>query len=60
MRELLDRLLATGRITPEAHQQRSTLLAVLRDVRRDERLRVGRRVFGELVERRLRRMARAA
>ena len=53
VRELLDRMLASGALTPEVYAQRSGMLAMLGGDRRDERLAVGRRVFGELVARKL-------
>jgi hypothetical protein len=60
VRELLDRMLASGILTPEVYAQRSRMLPMLRDDRRDERLAVGSRVFGELVQRKLDRLVRAA
>jgi len=60
VREILERLLASGQITPEVYAQRSTLLPILHDVHRDQRLHVGRRVFSDLVARRLSRLAHAA
>lgn len=60
VRELLDRMLATGSLTPEVYEKRSAMLPMLRDDRRDERLAVGRRVFGELVQRKLDRLVSAA
>jgi hypothetical protein len=57
---LLERLLARGAITPEVFQQRSALLPVLRDDRREERLRVARAVFSDLIEHRLEGLVRAA
>ncbi len=57
---LLDRMLERGTITREVYDQRSALLPVLRSDRREERLRVGRLVFSDLIERRLERLVRAA
>ena len=60
VRELLDRLLERGALTPEVYERRSAMLPMLRDDRRDERLAVGRRVFGDLVQRKLAILVRAA
>jgi hypothetical protein len=57
--ELLQRLLAGGSIDRETFEQRSAILPVLRDDRREARLRVGRAVFVDLVQERLARLARA-
>ena len=57
---LLERLLARGTITPEIYAERTQLLPALRTERRDERLRVGRYVFGDLVTRKLEHLVRAA
>jgi hypothetical protein len=57
---LLERLLARGTITPEIYAERTQLLPALRSERSDERLRVGRFVFGDLVTRKLERLVRAA
>jgi len=56
VRELLDRLLANGSLTAEVYAQRAKLLPVLRDDRPDERLAVGRRVFSDLLQRKLERL----
>ncbi|MBD5655037.1 MAG: hypothetical protein IAI50_07615 [Candidatus Eremiobacteraeota bacterium] len=60
VRELRDRMLASGVLSAEVHEQRSAMLPMLRNERRDERLAVGRRVFGELVQRKLDRLVHAA
>ncbi len=60
VRGLLDRMLKNGTITPEVHAERSAILPVLRDDRGAERLLVARRVFGDLVDRHVGRLARAA
>ncbi len=58
--EILKRLLASGAMTPDVYKQRVRILPVLRDERREERLRVGRVVFADLVRERLAAMLRAA
>lgn len=50
---LLERLLARGTITREIYEERTQLLPALSGDRREERLRVGRYVFGDLVNRKL-------
>jgi hypothetical protein len=57
---ILASLLERGTITPDVHEQRSAMLPMLRDDRRDERLRVGRTVFSDLVRDRVTRLVRAA
>ena len=57
---LLDGMLERGTITTEVYEQRSAMLPMLRDDRREERLRVGRAVFSDLVRERLARLVRAA
>jgi hypothetical protein len=57
---LLERLLLRGQINAEIFRQRSGLLPVLRDDRRDQRLQVARFVFGDLIERKLESLVRAA
>ena len=57
---LLADLLARGTITADVHAQRSAMLPMLRDDRREERLRVGRAVFSDLVRDRMTRVVRAA
>ena len=57
---ILDRMLATGTITSDVYDQRSTMLPMLRDDRREERLRVGRTVFSDLVRDRIARLVRSA
>jgi hypothetical protein len=57
---LLDRMLANGTITAEIHEQRSAMLPMLRDERGEERLFVARRVFGDLVDLHVGRLAVAA
>jgi hypothetical protein len=57
---LLERMLARGTITSEIYEERVALLPVLRSTRPVERLRVARRVFGELIDRGLERLVRAA
>ncbi len=57
---ILKRLLASGAMTSEVYKQRARILPVLRDDRREERLRVGRVVFADLVHERLAAMLRAA
>jgi hypothetical protein len=47
--ELLERMLRNGTITREVYQERSELLPVLRQDRNQERQRVARVVFGDLV-----------
>jgi len=56
---LLERLLLRGQINAEIFRQRSGLLPVLRDDRRDQRLQVARFVFGDLIERKLQGLVRA-
>jgi hypothetical protein len=56
---LLERLLLRGQINAEVFRQRSGLLPVLRDDRRDQRLQVARFVFGDLIERKLEGLVRA-
>jgi hypothetical protein len=58
--EILATLLERGTITRAVHEQRSAMLPMLRDDRRDERLRVGRAVFSDLVRERVTRLVRAA
>jgi hypothetical protein len=58
--ELLAQMLERGEIAPDVHAERSAMLPMLRDGRREERLRVGRAVFGDLVRERLIRLVRAA
>jgi hypothetical protein len=60
VRSLLERLLSRGAIDASVFEQRSALLPVLRDDRREQRLRVARAVFSDLVERRLEGLVRAA
>jgi hypothetical protein len=61
VRMLLDAMLAKGAISAEFHAQRAaTILPMLRDDRREERLAVARRVFGDLVHRHIDRLALAA
>lgn len=60
VRELLDRMLARGAVTADFYEQRLAMLPMLSTERRDERLAVGRRVFGELVQRKLDRLINAA
>ncbi len=60
VRGLLDRMLANGTITADVHEQRSAMLPMLRDERNEERLFVARRVFGDLVQRHVGRLALAA
>lgn len=57
---LLERLLLRGQINAEVFRQRSGLLPVLRDDRRDQRLQVARFVFGDLIERKLESLVLAA
>jgi hypothetical protein len=57
---LLERLLLRGQINADVFRQRSGLLPVLRDDRRDQRLAVARFVFGDLIERKLHGLVRAA
>ncbi len=57
---LLANLLANGTMTADVHAQRSAILPTLRDDRREERLRVGRAVFSDLVRDRMSRLVRAA
>jgi hypothetical protein len=57
---LLERLLLRGQISADVFRQRSGLLPVLRDDRREQRLCVARHVFGELIERKLQGLVRAA
>jgi hypothetical protein len=57
---LLQSMLDRGTITSDVHAQRSAMLPMLRDDRREERLRVGRAVFSDLVRDRVTRMVRAA
>jgi hypothetical protein len=56
LRAMLDR----GSITPEVYEQRSAMLPMLRDDRREERLRVGRTVFSDHGRDRVTRIVRAA
>ena len=53
-------LLERGTITADVHAQRSAMLPMLRDDRREERLRVARTVFSDLVRERVTRLVRAA
>ncbi len=57
---LLERLLLRGQINADVFRQRSGLLPVLRDDRRDQRLQVARFVFGDLIERKLHGLVSAA
>ncbi len=57
---LLERLLLRGQISADVFRQRSGLLPVLRDDRRDQRLTVARFVFGDLIDRKLQSLVRAA
>jgi hypothetical protein len=57
--ELLERLLARGTIDRAMFEQRSAMLPVLREERREARLHVGRTVFEDLVHERLARLVRA-
>jgi hypothetical protein len=57
--ELLARLLARGAIDREVFEQRSAMLPMLREERREARLEVSRAVFADLVHERLARLARA-
>jgi len=57
---LLANMLERGTITPDVHAQRSAMLPMLGDERREERLRVGRAVFSDLVRDRMTRLVRAA
>jgi hypothetical protein len=56
---ILQRLLDSGAMTLEVYKQRVRILPVLRDDRSDERLRVGRFVFSDLVAHRLASVLRA-
>jgi hypothetical protein len=60
VRDLLDRMLARGAVTADLYEQRLAMLPMLSNERRDERLAVGRRLFGELVQRKLERLIDAA
>ncbi len=57
---ILQKLLDSGEMTLEVYKQRVRVLPVLRDDRREERLRVGRVVFSDLVRERLASVLRAA
>jgi hypothetical protein len=57
---ILQRLLESGAMTADVYKQRVRILPVLRDDRREERLRVGRFVFSDLVHERLAAILRAA
>ena len=57
---ILQRLLDSGAMTADVYKQRVRILPVLRDDRREERLRVARVVFSDLVYERLAAVLRAA
>lgn len=58
--DILQRLLDSGEMTLDVYKQRVRILPVLRDDRSEERLRVGRVVFSDLVRDRLAAVLRAA